>query len=182
VDDVDDSAELQVTLKAMRDIGLNNRSIEAVLRIVAAVLWLGNVDFVPARIDGADGCAIRDKAPLQTVCRLLSLEVGALEYALTYKTLETMGSGKKMEKMQVPQNPTQAMASRDAIARSLYEQIFDLIVGRINSSLDTLRQAAGAAPDEVYTIGVLDIFGFEIFQTVCGAHRWVSWSCRMGPD
>lgn len=37
---------------------------------------------------------------------------------------------------QIPQHSTQAAARRDAIAKSIYEQMFDLIVERINVALD----------------------------------------------
>lgn len=65
--------------------------------------------------------------------------------------------------LQVPQNPVQAAARRDAVAKSLYERLFDLIVSRINVALDPEKQAGAAGEQEVelLSIGVLDIYGFE---------------------
>ena len=45
--------------KALEDIGMSGREIFDVLRIVAAVLKLGNVEFVPTtNMDGTEGCAV----------------------------------------------------------------------------------------------------------------------------
>lgn len=47
-----------------------------------------------------------------------------------------MAAGGRIERYEVPQNPTQANARRDAICKSLYERLFNLIVSRINVALD----------------------------------------------
>ncbi|XP_044856778.1 unconventional myosin-Vb-like, partial [Mauremys mutica] len=50
----------------------------------------------------------------------------------------------------------QALNSRDALAKHIYGQLFKWIVGRINKALRaSCRQQA--------SIGILDIYGFEMF-------------------
>ena len=49
---------------------------------------------------------------------------------------------------------TDAKDSRDAIAKELYANIFDLLFKWINRAIDVCR-------DKARWIGVLDIFGFE---------------------
>ena len=45
--------------KALEDIGLSGREIFDVFRIVAGILKLGNVEFVPTtNMDGTEGCAV----------------------------------------------------------------------------------------------------------------------------
>ena len=45
--------------KALEDIGMTGREIFDVLRIVAGVLKMGNVEFVPTtNMDGTEGCAV----------------------------------------------------------------------------------------------------------------------------
>lgn len=51
---------------------------------------------------------------------------------------------------EVPQNVAQAQANRDALAKGLYNNLFDWIVGRVNVSMKP-REASS------YVIGVLDI-------------------------
>jgi len=50
----------------------------------------------------------------------------------------------------VPQNVPQAQANRDALAKGLYNNLFEWIVSRVNLSMKP-REASS------YVIGVLDI-------------------------
>lgn len=56
------------------------------------------------------------------------------------------------------QRADQVAASVDAIAKAIHERLFLWIVKKINNALDTRRAASTF-------IGILDIAGFEIFQT-----------------
>lgn len=51
---------------------------------------------------------------------------------------------------EVPQNIAQASANRDALAKGLYNNLFEWIVGRVNVSMKPREASA-------YVIGVLDI-------------------------
>ena len=51
--------------------------------------------------------------------------------------------------------PQQAVHTRDALAKALYARLFDFLVAAINSAM---AKPAGLS------IGVLDIYGFEIFD------------------
>ena len=53
-----------------------------------------------------------------------------------------------------------ARKNRDAFVAAVYAQLFDWLVQRIN----TVGQSGGEGIDALRFIGVLDIFGFEIFQ------------------
>eukprot|EP00605_Chrysophyceae_sp_TOSAG23-4_P002793 GSChrysophyteH1.ASY1.ANO1.3077.1 assembled CDS len=66
-----------------------------------------------------------------------------------------------------PQNPVQAASRRDAIAKALYEKLFDLIVERINIALAVSANPAG--------IGVLDIYGFEVFKNNGFEQLCIAW-------
>ena len=57
----------------------------------------------------------------------------------------------------VPLNPSQAVSGRDALAKAIYNNLFEWIVSRINVSMKP-RQTHSQI------VGVLDIYGFEIFQ------------------
>ena len=57
-------------------------------------------------------------------------------------------------------NEQKAAASRDALAKAIYDRIFRWIVNRINQ---LLAPTAEELEDEV-EIGILDIFGFEKFE------------------
>jgi myosin I len=55
-------------------------------------------------------------------------------------------------------NIVQATAVRDALAKAMYDKLFDWIVQRVNASMRARGQISN-------TIGILDIYGFEIFDT-----------------
>ncbi|KAK3242430.1 hypothetical protein CYMTET_47881, partial [Cymbomonas tetramitiformis] len=57
----------------------------------------------------------------------------------------------------IPLDAIQALDSRDALAKELYGTLFDWLVVRINESIDNTATMSKA-------IGVLDIFGFEVFD------------------
>ena len=51
-----------------------------------------------------------------------------------------------------------AADARDALAKALYERLFNWLVARVNDSI------AGSVSDNSYIVGILDIFGFENFK------------------
>ncbi len=56
---IDDKLDFLMTRKAMEDLGLGADEVLDVFRVVAAVLKLGNLEFVPTtNMDGTDGCAV----------------------------------------------------------------------------------------------------------------------------
>ena len=59
---------------------------------------------------------------------------------------------------EVPLNKAQAASVRDALAKAIYNNLFEWIVDRVNQSMKT------PTPSN-HIIGVLDIYGFEIFDT-----------------
>ena len=55
-----------------------------------------------------------------------------------------------------PLNRDQAYDARDSLAKNVYSKIFDWIVKKINTTVETSKSD--------FSIGVLDIFGFEILE------------------
>ena len=77
------------------------------------------------------------------------------------QTLSNITKNSEKKTKQVPHTVVQANAARDALAKCLYSKLFDTIVGYVNRALE---EAAAGEDDDTLSIGVLDIYGFEVFQ------------------
>ncbi|KAH8679896.1 myosin-1 [Tricladium varicosporioides] len=150
VDGIDDEAEFKDTLNAMKVIGLAQSEQDEIFRMLAAVLWTGNIQFA----EDKDGYAtVTDQSVVDFLAYLLEVDPQQIISAITIRIL-TPRNGEVIES---PANPAQAMATRDALAKAIYNNLFDWIVDRVNVSLKARGQTA-------HSIGILDIYGFEIFE------------------
>ncbi|KAG5951329.1 class II myosin [Claviceps sorghi] len=150
VDGIDDVADFQDTLNAMKIIGLSQAEQDEIFRMLAATLWIGNIQF---QEDDSGYAAVLDQSVVEFVAYLMEVTPEQLIHAITIRIL-TPRSGEVIES---PANPAQATATRDALAKAIYHKLFDWIVERINKSLKSRQASAN-------TIGILDIYGFEIFE------------------
>ncbi|KAJ1978049.1 class II myosin [Dimargaris xerosporica] len=154
VDTIDDHADYAETIAAMNVIGLSAQEQEQIHRMLATILWLGNVQFA----EGDDSQAyVTDTGVVDFLAYLLEVDSQLLNKVLTSRVIETHRGGRRGSTYEVPLNTVQAMAVRDAYAKSIYERLFEWIVVRINAAMKPTMTPA-------YTIGVLDIYGFEIFD------------------
>lgn len=154
---IDDVADWKETMQAMQTIGISDAEQSEILRCLAIVLWLGNVTF---REDAEGNSAIVDASVPEFVAYLMEIDVAAVNKALTSRVMETQrgfggAGGRRGSVYEVPLNPAQAAAARDALAKAIYSNLFDWIVERINRSMKSQTQGS-------LIIGVLDIYGFEI--------------------
>uniref|UniRef100_A0A672H0V2 Unconventional myosin-Id n=1 Tax=Salarias fasciatus TaxID=181472 RepID=A0A672H0V2_SALFA len=148
------SADFKAVADAMKVIGFTGDEIQTVYRILAAILHLGNLTF------GVDGdTTLIENVKLVSVLRdLLSSSEDGVEKALLYRTVAT--GRDVIEKQHTEQ---EASYGRDALAKAMYERLFCWIVGRINDIIEVKNYDARVHGKNT-VIGVLDIYGFEIFQ------------------
>ncbi|KAJ5818819.1 Myosin-1 [Penicillium riverlandense] len=151
---VDDVAEFKDTLDAMRIIGMSEAEQDNVFRMLAAILWIGNIQFTE---DDSSNASITDQSTVDFVAYLMEVDSAEVNKALTNRLMETSRGGRRGSVYEVPLNTVQAVAVRDALAKAIYFNLFDWIVERVNQSL----AARGAIAN---SIGILDIYGFEIFE------------------
>ncbi|XP_037831922.1 unconventional myosin-Ib isoform X4 [Kryptolebias marmoratus] len=154
VSGLDDAANFRTVRNAMQIVGFMEDEMLSVLELVAAVLKLGNIEFKPeSRCNGIDESRVKDKNDLKEMCELLGTEQSVLERAFSYRTVEA-----KMEKVSTTLNVAQAYYARDALAKNLYSRLFSWLITRINESI------RAQAKTRHKVMGVLDIYGFEIFE------------------
>ena len=133
--------------QAMKVIGLSEAEQTSIFRVIATILWLGNVTFA----EGDDGNAkVADTDVTDFVAYLMESRPEQVVKVLTTRVMETTRGGRRGSIYDVPLNIVQATAGRDALAKALYNNLFEWIVSRVNVSM-----APKVSPDNV--IGVLDI-------------------------
>ena len=166
VEGVNDTEEFNLTLEAMKNVGMNNNQIQSIMSLLAGILHLGNVKFRSAQVEGVEGSEVDSRGGgLAKFCELVKLDSATVAHALLSRELQTMAAGGKVDTYMVPQNPVQAASRKDAVCKALYERMFDMIVKRINVALDPERESgAGNDTSNMLSVGVLDIYGFEIFD------------------
>ncbi|KAK7058460.1 class II myosin [Paramarasmius palmivorus] len=154
VQDIDDVHDYGETIKAMQVIGLTEHEQSEIFRMLAIILWLGNVQFA----ENDDGnSSIADAGVPEFVAYLMEVDSAAVQKVLTTRVMETQRGGRRGSVYDVPLNPAQAGAGRDALAKAIYNNLFEWIVSRINVAMKPRSAHA-------QVIGILDIFGFEIFE------------------
>ena len=113
-------------------IGLSQEEQTEIFRMLAIILWIGNVQF-DEKEDG--NSAIADTDVTDFVAYLMEVDSAIVQKVLTSKIVETQRGGRRGSVYDVPLNPSQATSVRDALAKAIYSNLFEWIVSRINVSM-----------------------------------------------
>jgi len=154
LDGVSDAEEYLVTRRAMEVVGISPEEQDAIFRVVAAILHLGNVNF--AKGNDTDSSKPKDEKAmfhLKMAAELFMCDAKGLEDSLCKRVIVT-----RDESITKSLDPVAAATNRDALAKTVYSRLFDWLVNKINISI-------GQDPNSKMLIGVLDIYGFESFKT-----------------
>ncbi|KAJ4845533.1 hypothetical protein Tsubulata_015620 [Turnera subulata] len=150
---VSDAHDYLATRRAMDIVGISAKEQEAIFRVVAAILHIGNIDFAKGKeVDSSVPKDDQAKFHLKTTAELLMCDAVALEDALCKRVMIT-----PEEVIKRSLDPASAVTSRDGLAKTIYSRLFDWLVDKINNSI-------GQDANSKCLIGVLDIYGFESFK------------------
>ncbi|XP_075444251.1 unconventional myosin-Ig isoform X3 [Ascaphus truei] len=152
---INDKSSYKAVVDSMKVIGFSSEEVDSVYRILAAILHLGNVCFVT---DG-DTVVVENGALVSHIAQLTSSKPDRVMKTLLYRTMAA-GGGEVIEK---GHSAKEASYARDACAKAFYERLFCWIVGRINGVIEVKNYDARIHGKNT-VIGVLDIYGFEIFD------------------
>ncbi|XP_036896933.1 unconventional myosin-Ig isoform X2 [Sturnira hondurensis] len=153
--DNDERSPHQAVTEAMRVIGFSSEEVGSVHRILAAILHLGNIEFVETE---EGHLAVAEEVLVDHVA-----ELTATPRALVLRCLlaRTVASGGR-EVIEKGHTAAEASYARDACAKAVYQRLFEWVVTRINNVMEARdRDPRQDGKDTV--IGVLDIYGFEVF-------------------
>ncbi|XP_038720050.1 myosin-1 isoform X1 [Tripterygium wilfordii] len=148
---VDDAEQFHIVMGALDIVHISKEDQESVFAMLAAVLWLGNVSFTV--VDNENHVEAVSDESLIHVATLIGCNVEELNLALSTRTMR-VGNDNIVQKL----TQSQAIDTRDALAKSIYACLFDWLVEQINKSLAVGKRRTGRS------ISILDIYGFESFD------------------
>jgi myosin-1 len=118
--------------RAMNVIGLSAEEQSEIFRMLSIILWLGNVQY--REMDDGNA-AISDLGVPDFIAYLMDVDGAQVQKVLTTKVVETQRGGRRGSVYDVPLNPAQASSGRDALAKAIYNNLFEWIVSRVNISM-----------------------------------------------
>ena len=145
----DDASEYRDMRSACGSVGLGPSTQSEAMAVLAGVMHVGNVEFTQA--SGEEYAAVSNEAKMALASKLMGCE--DMAPLLLLRTMKVPGAVYNIQL-----TPPQAAAARNAFGKQVYCLLFDWIVARINDSI------RGNASDAMPFIGLLDVFGFEIFE------------------
>lgn len=164
IPNVSDFDQFSAMENACIKLGLQKSEINDMYSVCAAILHLGNIQFEDRSDTVSGGCELNSSPKsleaLHNAAKLMGLS--ADEISLRLRTRELVLRG---EVNSIQNTAAQSVEARDALSKMLYKRCFDWLVERTNLAM--IDQQSG---NEVNNkngrrhIGILDIFGFEIFD------------------
>ncbi|XP_047446348.1 unconventional myosin-VIIa-like isoform X2 [Mugil cephalus] len=143
---------------AMRLLMFSEDQCQEIHKLLAAILHLGNLCFESSTENNVEKSDVRKSEHFGIAASLLEVNESSLASSLTKRSLMIT-----RESVTKPLSSEQASDCRDALVKAIYNKLFIWITGKINS---VIYKKVDDNPNASYlSIGLLDIFGFENFQT-----------------
>ena len=151
--------EFNEMMDAFKVLKFEHDAIESLLSVVAAIIHLGDITFEDTP---ADAVGVKHDADAGPIAKMTTSSLSSLNNAANLLRVDREKLAKTMLVHQTrlftrPRSPDKSASARDALAKDLYRRLFDSLVEQINVQL-------GLDGTSRHQIGVLDIFGFEIFD------------------
>lgn len=153
IEGVHDRDRFQQTLDALALVDVSGDKLVTLMKAICVTMQLGNLGFKSSSGD-ADQSVVSTPVELKALSSLMGISESILAASFTERTFKTA-----KETHKVPLNAEAAQEACDALAKEVYQKAFLWLVSTINKATCTDETK------EFGTIGLLDIFGFESFDT-----------------
>eukprot|EP01056_Protomagalhaensia_sp_Gyna25_P000904 Protomagalhaensia_sp_Gyna_25__903@NODE_1435_length_1839_cov_9_251111_g1159_i0_p1_GENE_NODE_1435_length_1839_cov_9_251111_g1159_i0NODE_1435_length_1839_cov_9_251111_g1159_i0_p1_ORF_typecomplete_len589_score148_22Myosin_head/PF00063_21/6_2e150IQ/PF00612_27/1_7e03IQ/PF00612_27/1_6_NODE_1435_length_1839_cov_9_251111_g1159_i01311768 len=150
INDLEDMKEVRVSFKSM---GMNDQDMDGIFKCLSAVLNLSNVEVKGENREGVpDAAALSNKDLFGQCCEMLGVPTESALHAMLIKI--TNVGGKEIAGVY---SASEAHIIKESMAKAIYNSLFNWIINKLNSNIK---------PPEGFSIfiGMLDIFGFEVFK------------------
>lgn len=168
IDDVNDKQEYEHVQHALSSLGFPDDEKKMLASIIAIILHCGNVDFIEnSSINDEATFALLSLTHLEVAIRLLGVDESLFKQTLLKKKIK---GGKRDSFTYSAYSISQAYENKNSFVKELYARVFDWIVSRINELINSTTDTSDSTKrlstqsNSGNMIGILDIFGFEIFK------------------
>lgn len=175
---VDDREFYDDTCNSFNRLNFDKEEQDAVFKMIATTLNLGNVDIdTSCWVEGDNPCGLVGSGYLDRVLDNLGLNDHKAQFISGIVSKRVITPDKKV--IMTPRSPAQAEGIKDALAKDIFNNVFNWIVRKLNNNLLPKKDDDGndfnlagmsnlerseRLKKEYLTVGLLDIFGFEDFQ------------------
>lgn len=166
VTNMNDAKEFKLVEQSLKSIGLQRGDIQSIYSILAGILLLGNVTVAVKPLEGEPNAGVIEGSSLQVLnkaCNMLYLDSSRIHTATTTKN--TIAGNQEISSPRASGDVEMLLKS---LMKGLYSKLFNFVVRALNEKVSTGKSSAGQTGDGVFLepfMGLLDIFGFEMFET-----------------
>ena len=157
IDQIDDPKTLEMYREltgCIKLVGFEDSETDNLFHLLAGILHLGDVEF-GNNSETESAYVVSTDDQIMKVCQQLGVDKDAMKESLVKSTTVTRG-----ETVERFFKQHQAEDGRDAVAKAIYEKAFSWIIQKCNRLLGPLKRNLSDK-----SISILDIFGFETFET-----------------
>lgn len=159
---VNDAKDWDAMIKAMITLQFSETEREEIFRVLIGILQLGNLK-PQSNPDKTEITYLPDNENLLYCLKSLGISTKELlNSSICYRSVTVRGS-----LSMIPLNVKDAIDNRDALVKTLYAKLFDYLVWKMNRALHATEmeeKLADVPSSQRRSVGILDIFGFEVFE------------------
>lgn len=160
----DATKEFNEVVTTMNCMNFTPEEQKGIWRCVAAILHMGELEFDKMSFDDDKSPSKPGKFKNEAVARKIADLLGYENSDDFLKILLQSVNVIRNQEMWMPQGFTVCMNNRDALAKKLYDNMFNWLVVKMNCVIQPEELGSGSFDSVAKTIGLLDIFGFENFD------------------